>query len=54
MRTWDGEKTVSFTDPQYGTFEVKHAERFLLNGEEIPFAAQNGFHLTKTKLISAG
>lgn len=53
-RTWDGEKTVSFTDPQYGTFEVKHAESFLLNGEEIPFVSQNGFKLTKTKLISVG
>lgn len=50
-RQWDGEKSVSFTDPQYGMFEVKDAACFLLNGKEIPYEGQNGFALTKTELV---
>lgn len=44
---WDGEKSLRFTDPQYGSFLVEDANRFVLNGEEIPYRPQNGFALTR-------
>ena len=44
---WDKEKTLRFTDPQYGNFEVVSAKEFLLNGEEVPYEAQEGFFLVR-------
>lgn len=44
---WDKERTLRFTDPQYGNFEVVSAKEFLLNGEEVPYEAQEGFSLVR-------
>ncbi len=49
---WDGEKSLWFTDPQYGSFRVENADRFVLNGEEIPYRPQNGFALTRESLVT--
>jgi len=47
--SWDN-RSVRFTDPQYGTFEVVDGEAFLLNGEEIPYEPQKGFSLVRKPL----
>lgn len=50
-RTWDGDKSVKFTDPQYGTFEVIDADSFLLNEKEVAYDARDQFLLKRTELV---
>lgn len=47
---WNGERSLAFTDSQYGAFQVTDAGDFLLNGETILPEPVKGFKFTRTKL----
>ena len=47
---WNGERNLSFKDPQYGLFEVREAQSFWLNEKEIEYMPQEGFALTRDTL----
>ncbi|MDO4295340.1 MAG: hypothetical protein Q4D90_04165 [bacterium] len=51
QRSWDGERSLRFSDPQYGEFEVREAGSFWRNGREIPYEPQDGFALHKVNLV---
>ncbi len=44
---WDGDRSVSFQDPQHGVIQVVDATWFVVDKKEIPFEPLEGFRLER-------